>query len=819
MTNKKESSQSPKTLRQRAEEMSRTSRSDIANMGTEEVQRLVQELQIHQMELQLQNEELREAQVELAESLDRYSDLYEFAPVGYVTLDRLGKILDANLTVTRMLGVERQALIQSQLSNFIVHQSQDAFHFHRQALQSNETKQTCELEMRRADGTFLTVRLESVAFGAEPDRGCRTALIDLTVERRMWRQLMESEQRYRRLTDAVTDYVYRVQIEQGRAANTFHGANCELVTGYTPDEFAASEMLWIAMVPEEDRAAVERHAAKILSGKIQPAIEHRIRRKDGGLRWVLNTVSPQYDSHGNLVAYDGLLHDITDRKQSEESLRELTHELEQRVVAQTSKIRLLAEAVSHLAEGIVITDDELDWPGPCIRFVNEAMCRITGYREDELVGQTPRVLQGEQVNRTEMQLLKSELAAGRPFLCETVNYRKDGTTYDAELFITPLFDDAGHRTNFVSIHRDITARKQAERALRQSEERIRAILRTAADAIITIDRRGLIIEANLATERMFGFTQSELHGANVKILMPAPFHDEHDGYIARYEKTGEARIIGKGREVVGRRKDGTLFPIWLAVSETDQHNLFTGIIRDLSQIKELERHLLEIASDEQRRIGQELHDGTGQELTGLSLFAGTLLETLGTASQREVEGIRTWLIEDAHFQRLQKSAARLSQGLVLANRHVHELSHGIMPVQIDAEGLRSALMELAAMTDGHDNITCRFDCPVPVTVPNNITATHLYRIAQEALNNSLRHGHADQIIISLARDGDHIILEVSDNGIGFDPSTRHLDSNIGKGMGLSIMEYRASVIGGVLRIERKPERGMRLTCTISRGSS
>jgi two-component system, LuxR family, sensor kinase FixL len=116
-------------------------------------------------------------------------------------------------------------------------------------------------------------------------------------------------------------------------------------------------------------------------------------------------------------------------------------------------------------------------------------------------------------------------------LAEVINYRKDGTPYDAELFITPLFNAEGRRTNFVSIHRDITGRRQAERTLRDREERMQAILNTAADAIITIDRRGIITAVNLATERMFGYTQHELVGQNVKILLPPPYHDEHDSCL------------------------------------------------------------------------------------------------------------------------------------------------------------------------------------------------------------------------------------------------------------------------------------------------
>ena len=130
----------------------------------------------------------------------------------------------------------------------------------------------------------------------------------------------------------------------------------------------------------------------------------------------------------------------------------------------------------------------------------------------------------------------------------------------------------------------------------------------------------------------------ELIGQNVKILMPPPYRDEHDGYIERYLQTGEARIIGIGREAVGRRKDGSTFPVDLAVSEVENLGLFTGIIRNISERKELQQHVLEIANEEQQRIGQELHDGTGQQLTGLSLFAGRLLKILRGATQVETTG-------------------------------------------------------------------------------------------------------------------------------------------------------------------------------------
>ncbi len=803
-------------LRHRAEQLLRAKPADSPTLPTQDVQALVQELNVYQMELEIQNEELRQAQVELAHARDRYADLYEFAPVGYVTLNKDGKIAEANLTAATMLGVERQSLLAKNLASFAARGSQDDCYLHLQAVFSSEAKQTCDVEMHKADGAAVVVRLESIAFGAEHELRCRTALVDITDARRVRRQLEESEQRYRRLTEAVTDYIYRVRVEHGRAAETTHGANCEAVTGYTPREFAANPLLWIAMVPPEDRAVVEQQATRILSGEDATPIEHRICRKDGAMRWALNTVSPQHDDRDRLIGYDGLLRDITERKEAEAALNQLNAELDRRVSQRTHEITLLAKAISHLGEGVMITGDDLDWPGPIILFVNEALCRITGYTADELIGQSPRMLQGTGTSRETLDYIKRELTGGRSCIAELVNQRKDGAPYDAELFITPLWDTAGHRTNFVSIHRDITERKRAAKALRESEEQLRAILNTATDAIITIDERGIVMSVNLATERMFGYARDELLGRNVNMLMPRPYHDEHDGYIARYLRTGEARIIGAGREVAALRKDGSTFPADLAVSQVDHLSLFTGIIRDISRRKKLEAQVLEASVAEQRRIGQELHDGTGQELTGLALFAGTLVELLDHTPRKATDPSGHWLLDEAALSRLRLTAGRLSAGLGATNRHVQQLSHGIMPVQIAAEGLTSALEELAAATDAQQTIACRFECPAAVAVFNNTAATHLYRIAQEAVNNALRHSRADQVVISLKQANDEIVLEVSDNGVGLDPvsvARRNL-SGTKHGFGLEIMNYRAGMIGGTLRIARRPEGGVSITCTV-----
>jgi len=163
--------------------------------------------------------------------------------------------------------------------------------------------------------------------------------------------LQESEERYRRITDAITDYIYTVRIREGRSEETIHGPACVAVTGYTAEEFKANPYLWIQMVHEEDRKAVKKQAADTLSGvKVEP-LEHRIIRKDGAIRWVRNTPVPYYDTHGELLSYDGLIQDVTERKRVEEERRALIVELE----AKNAELERFAYTVSHDLKSPLIT--------------------------------------------------------------------------------------------------------------------------------------------------------------------------------------------------------------------------------------------------------------------------------------------------------------------------------------------------------------------------------------------------------------------------------------------------------------------------------
>ena len=217
---------------------------------------------------------------------------------------------------------------------------------------------------------------------------------------------------------------------------------------------------------------------------------------------------------------------------------------------------------------------------------NPGAARMKGYTEREALGRHfsmffPREAIAAGWPNHELKLAARE---GR-FEDEGWRLRKDGSRFWASVVITALRDGDGRLIGFGKVTRDLTSRRAAEEELRGAASRLQAIVETAVDGIITIDDQGTIETVNPATERLFGYTADEMIGRNVSMLMPQPYRAEHDSYLHRYRRTGERRIIGIGREVRGRRKDGSEFPLELAVSETmlPDRRFFTGMIRDISE--------------------------------------------------------------------------------------------------------------------------------------------------------------------------------------------------------------------------------------------
>jgi two-component system, LuxR family, sensor kinase FixL len=257
--------------------------------------------------------------------------------------------------------------------------------------------------------------------------------------------------------------------------------------------------------------------------------------------------------------------------------------------------QVLAAIFHSAVDAIVVID-----AGGLIEAFNPSAERLFGYSKGEVLGRNVSMLMPSPYREEHDGYLTGYRQTGEARIIgigrEVQGLRRDGTVFPLHLSVGEMSIDGERK--YTGILHDLSARVELERRLRASEERWRSIIESAMDGIIVIDERGVVEAFNPSAQRLFGYRESDMIGRNVSVLMPSPYREEHDGYVSRYLKTGEARIIGVGREVSGRRADGTLFPVHLSVGEMvlGGERKFTGILHDLSSRVRMEEQLREQAA-------------------------------------------------------------------------------------------------------------------------------------------------------------------------------------------------------------------------------
>ncbi len=331
-------------------------------------------------------------------------------------------------------------------------------------------------------------------------------------------------------------------------------------------------------------------------------------------------------------------------------------------------------------------------------------------------------------------------------------------------------------------------------ALRESEARFAGIINAATDGIITVDQEQRIVLFNPAAEAMFGCRAAAVLGQPLEGLIPQRFRHAHSGHVRQFGETGvTTRRMGALGMVSGLRADGTEFPLEASISQVEAggQKLFTVILRDITERKQLEAAALAAAEEERGRIARDLHDGLGQHLGG-ALFLSDLL-------QRDLR------------QREAAEAARAGQVhalVVEALQQARELARGLYPVPLEPDGLMIALQNLADRVARDRRMDCTFDADAAVLMPDQTLATHLYRLAQEAVNNALKHSGTARIEIRLNRRPDLLELSVRDFGKGL-PANAPVP-----GLGMQTMRQRARLIGARLTVQNVPGGGAQVVCLL-----
>jgi two-component system sensor kinase FixL len=485
-----------------------------------------------------------------------------------------------------------------------------------------------------------------------------------------------------------------------------------------------------------------------------------------------------------------------------------------------SKARLAAILSSSEDAIIAKTTDGIvtDWNGGA-----EA---IFGYPAREMVGQPISKLLPEGLEGEEHQILERIRAGEKIDHFETRRRRKDGAIIDVSVAISPIYDDEGVLVGASKIARDITAAKTDRRALMEREAHLQSVLDTVPDAMVVIDTRGIIHSFSATAERLFGYTAGEAIGRNVSFLMPEPYRGQHDGYLARYMATGERRIIGIGRLVVGRRKDGSTFPVELAVGEmrSGDRRFFTGFLRDLTERQETQQRLQDLQAElifmsrftALGEMASTLAHELNQPLTAAASFMNGARRLLGNANSDDIATARG-AIDSAAEQMLR------------AGQIIKRLREFVARGESDRrpEDLRKLIEEASALAlvgvkQTGVRVAFDFHPTIGMVLVDKIqiqqVILNLMRNAIEAMEGMPRR---DLLVSTQPVDDNMIEVSVTDTGSGIAPEILEklfqpfvTTKRQGMGVGLSISRTIIEAHGGKLWAEPNPDGGTAFRLTL-----
>lgn len=440
---------------------------------------------------------------------------------------------------------------------------------------------------------------------------------------------------------------------------------------------------------------------------------------------------------------------------------------------------------------------------------NHGAHRLIGWPGDEVIGQDAAIFYPADA-----------IAAGKPaadlahaaregrFVTEEWLVHKNGAEFLAELSITALRNPDDSLRGFAAVVSDITRRRAAEDALRSQESHLRSILSTVPDAMIVIDDQGMILSFSAAAERLFGYTEAELRGANVNILMPSPDRERHDNYIRRYLETGEKRIIGIGRVVFAQRKDGSTFPMELSIGEAsgEAHPLFTGFIRDLTERHKTEERLESLQSE-------LIHVS---RVSAMGTMASTLAHELNqplTAVANYVEAIRDMLAkpEPDDLPMIREALDDTAKEALRAGHIVRRLRDFVARGEVEKtiENLPILINEAAVLGligAREKAVEPRFDLD-PYASPVLVDKVQIQQVLINLIRNAVEamaDGPVRQLAVSSRPDAPGFVrVVVADTGPGISPEvaaqlfTAFVSTKAeGMGLGLSICRTIVEANGG-----------------------
>ena len=598
-------------------------------------------------------------------------------------------------------------------------------------------------------------------------------LAALTIEREERKLALQvSEERYARAMRATTDGLWEWNILTGE---TYLSPRWKQMLGFEEtDQLGKDQESFMSRLHPEDWPRVQAARKAHFEHRVPYQVELRLCNKNGEYRWFLTRGEADWNEQGEAVRMTGTISDIADRKQAEQALR-----------ASEQRFRAVFE---QAAVGVA----EMDTTTGRFLSVNQRICEINQRSREEMLKLTFSDLTLPEDLPKSLQHME-ELKAGkiRSYNLEKRNLLPDGTLKWVNLTVAPMWLPGEPALRHVAVVEDITERKRVELDYRRELAYNQALVGHTSAFIVVLDLAGRFVHANASFSDTMGYNKKQVIGKTpweIGLMDAAEtaLSKERFARLLRGEKNPptDSRLRTKDGEwrTVELRSTATCKP-----DGTVDRIVVTGT--DMTERNRLQQEVLRVVEQEQARVGHDLHDGVGQTMTGIV----SLLEAL----EADLDG------------EPRRQAQRIHELLRQSVSEVRRMSHGLSPTSVKYRGLVGALQLLAETVRTNFRTPCHCEVDASIAIQNNDIEAHLFRIAQEAVNNALRHGKPSKVKLSLQHVSQtECELRIEDDGAGL-KKTKGGQHN---GIGVRVMDYRANLIGARLTIKAKPRRGVVVTC-------